>query len=164
MTGECIRDIRFERERGVYDVRVEQDVAHLVVRVPAGDDRNAAMSRILATLSASGIAIFLTKLHSDSLTFAVAGTSADAAETALTSAGYECDTRRQLAIISVIAASIRDLTGVLVQIIDALRLSGAKIEAVGDSHNSVQCLIDGSHVEAAAAGLRAEFHLEADHA
>ena len=68
--------------------------------------------------------------------------------------------RREVAIISVIASSMRELSGILVSIADSLQSAGARLIAVGDSHNSVQCLIDGRFLEAAVKELTDTFALD----
>ena len=56
---------------------------------------------------------------------------------------------------------MRDLSGVMVAIADALYAAGARLFETGDSHNSVVCLIESAHVDEAVRHLSATFHLEA---
>ena len=57
-------------------------------------------------------------------------------------------------------ASMRDLSGVMVAIADSLFSVGARLYGTGDSHNSVQCLIDGERVPDATKALCRTFHLD----
>lgn len=154
-----VRLVRFERERGVCDIRVIRDVAHVIVDVGDGPDSTLRFQRIFHILSVESIPIFLIKLHRTAVTFAVSGSQAARAESSLSGVAETCKTRRGLALVSIVAASMRDLTGVMVSIADSLHLARTRLFAVGDSHNSVQCLIEGGHVEDAVAELKRKFEL-----
>jgi aspartate kinase len=153
------RPISFERERGVYDVRVTSQLAHVVVSVGSEDDRIERMQRVFRTLADQDIPIFLIKLHRSAVTFAVNEDLVPRLEQCLKDVAIGCRSRRNLALITVIASSMRDLTGVMVSIADSLQASKAKLFGTGDSHNSVQCLIDGDHVDASLKQLRSTFGL-----
>jgi len=156
--------VSFERERGVYDLQVSGDVAHVVAVVGGEPGRTAGIQRVVRTLADEGIPIFLIKLHRTAVSFAVDGGRVPEVERCLQAIGVDVRVRRDLALVSVVASSMRDLTGVMVSIAEALHRAGARLFGVGDSHNSVQCLIDGAHVEAARQELRRTFHLESPHA
>lgn len=154
------RHVYFERERGVYDVDVTASVAHVAATVGDEAERIETLFRILAD---AAIPVFLVKLHGQAATFCVEGSQVERAETALTGAGFPFRTRRDLAIITVHAGTMRDLIGIMVRIADALQVAQARMYGVGDSHSSVQCLIDGYRAEAAVRQLRSAFCLEAPH-
>ena len=59
---------------------------------------------------------------------------------------------------------MRDLTGVMVDIADSLQSAGARLYGVGDSHNTVQCLIDAAQLDPAVKALRRTFRLKGAHA
>jgi aspartokinase len=157
------KPITFERERGVYDLRVTPDLAHVVVKVGSEPERASRIQRVFQLLSERSIPIFLIKLHRTAVTFAVAGNQLPEVETCLQDVAEGMLARRGLALVSIIASSMRDLTGVMVNIADSLQRAGARIYGVGDSHNSVQCLIEGSRAEKAVAELREMFGLGAGH-
>lgn len=153
--------IVFERERGVYALEVLHDIAHAVVST--GDDalRTSRQIHAFRTLTDADIPVFLVKMHRTAVTFALAGSDLARAQSTLEASGFKATTRRDLALISVRAASMRDLHGVMVEIADALAEAGATLFETGDSHNSVQCLVEGNKVEASLARLREKFHLDA---
>jgi aspartate kinase len=153
------RPISFERERGVYDVRVTSQLAHVVASVGAEEDRIERMQRIFRTLADQDIPIFLIKLHRSAVTFAVKEELIPRVVQCLKDVAIACRSRQNLALITVVASSMRDLTGVMVSIADSLQASKAKLFGTGDSHNSVQCLIDGAHVEASVNQLQRSFGL-----
>jgi aspartokinase len=154
------RQISFERERGVYDVLSQRDLAHAVVPVREDETRSDQILHVLRTISSRSIPIFLIKLHRGAITFAVESASIPELESCLRSEGYEFRVRQELVLLTILATSMRDLTGVMVQIADALSQVKARLFGVGDSHNSVQCLIDGEHADAAVRQLREVFALE----
>jgi aspartate kinase len=152
--------VSFERERGVYRIDVTRDVAHAVVKVGGEADRSDRILRAFRVLSDAQVPIFLIKLHRTAVSFGMAGIDVPALERALDEAGFPYTARRDLAIVSVVATSMRDLTGVMVSIADALQEVGARLYGTGDSHNSVQCLIEASRLEPAIEQLKLNFGLE----
>ena len=160
MTETKTPNVTFERERGVYAVQITRDVAHTIIDVGETTDRSGFVTNVLRTLADADLPVFLVKLHRSAVTLALVGTDAEKAEAALLSAGLPVNTRRDLALIVVRAASMRDMPGVMVEISDSLSAANARLYETGDSHNSVQCLIEAGRVDAAAAELCKTFHLE----
>jgi len=158
--GAADRHVSFERERGVYQILVTRGVAHFVVEVGADDERTGRLARVFRALADASIPIFLIKLHHSAVSFAVEGARVPDVERCLRDLGLASASRRDLALLSIIASSMRDLTGVMVSIADALQEASTRLFGVGDSHNSVQCLIEGARVEPALAQLRLAFGLE----
>ena len=165
-SGAAAPQIHFERDRGVYRLDSIAGLAHVVVEVgsDADGDRTGRISRIFRTLADSAIPIFLIKLHGSAVTFAVAAQHVAAVQTALTGIALDCTARDGLALVTVVATSMRDLTGVMVDIADSLQTAGARLYGVGDSHNTVQCLIDVTALEPAMHELRRTFQLGDAHA
>ncbi len=153
-------NVTFERERGVYAIHVTPDVAHTIIDFGETAERGAFVSRALRTLADAKIPVFLVKIHRSAVTLALSGADVDPAETALNFAGFTLDTRRDLALVVVRAASMRDMAGVMVEISDSLTAANARLFETGDSHNSVQCLIEAERAESAAAELCKTFHLD----
>ena len=158
--GGGTRHVHFERERGVYRVGVTQGLAHVVVKVGAESDRTDRILLVFRTLADESIPIFLIKLHRTAVTFAMEEAQIPHVERCMATIGFQCRVRPNLALLSIIASSMRDLTGVMVSIADSLLAAGAHLYGVGDSHNSVQCLIDGEHLNEAVAQLKSTFALE----
>ena len=154
-------NVSFERERGVYALQITRDVAHAVISVGDDAQRNSRILLVFRVLADADVPVFLIKMHRTAVTLAVAGADLDKAEGALASAGLKTRPRRDLAIIAVRAASMRDLHGVMVEIADAVYSAGARLCEIGDSHNSVQCLVEADHVPQAVERLRQTFDLSA---
>lgn len=154
--------VSFERERGVYAIQVTRDVSHAVISV--GDDalRTRRILQVFHVLGESSIAVFLFKLHRRVVTLAFAGSDRQRAEESLRLAGMEAQVRRDLAVVAVRAASMRDLSGIMVAIADALNHVGARVYETGDSHDSVQCLIEAARVPDAVQALCSTFHLDSN--
>ncbi|MCW3100359.1 MAG: aspartate kinase [Chthonomonadaceae bacterium] len=153
-------NVSFERERGVHAIQITRDVAHAEVALEDDSLRSARILQVFRVLANSGVPIFLTKLHRAAITFAFVGADLPRVEDALKTVGLQSSARRDLALISVRAASMRDLSGIMVAIADALYAAGARLFETGDSHNSVVCLIESAHVDEAVRQLRATFRLE----
>src|SRR4051794_8601742 len=138
--------ISFERERGVSGLTVMRDVAHLVVYTgddPGRTDRILQVFRFLADIN---VPVFLIKMHRTRLTMAMAGRDLARAHQALEPTEMRLSTRRDLALVAIRAASMRELHGVIIMIADALFEAGAQIFEIGDSHDSVQCLLEGAKI------------------
>ncbi len=153
------RPVTFERERGVYRVELTRGLAHAAVIVGDGPDRTERIQRVLAAIAEARIPIFLIKLHRDCITFGVEDGRLDAVERCLGEAAADCTAQRDLAMVTVLATSMSDLTGVMVSIADSLQSASARLIGVGDSHNSVQLLIDGARADEAVAALESAFEL-----
>ena len=161
MAGNALesRPVTFERERGVYRVDQARNLAHVSVEVGYDSEKTARIQRILSALAQERIPIFLIKLHADSVSFGVEGARLETVERCLNGAAIAGTVRRNLALVTVWATSMSDLTGVMVRIADSLQNAGARLIGVGDSHNSVQLLIDGEHADSAVAELESTFEL-----
>ncbi len=155
------RPVSFERERGVYDVSIVRDLAHVAVSVDPGAGRTERIQRVFRLLADQSIPIFLIKLHPAAVSFALDAARMPEVDRCLRDVAVDCKIRRDLALVTILAGSMRDLTGVMVCIADALQAAGARLYGVGDSHNSIQCLLDGGRVDDAAAELLRAFNLEA---
>jgi aspartate kinase len=152
--------VSFERERGVYAIHVTRDVAHVVVLLDGESARSGQIAQVFRTLSDANVAIFLVKLHRSAVSFALVAADMPRAEEALRTLGTQTRARFNLAIVAVLAASMRAVSGVMVDISDALFAAGARLYATGDSHDSVLCLIEADRVDGAVEQLCTAFHLD----
>lgn len=154
-------NVSFERERGVSGLTVIRDVAHLVIQTGDEAGRTDRIQQVFQCLARIDVPVFLIKMHRTRLTMAMAGRDVRRAHEALEITGLEVATRRDLALVAIRAASMRELHGVIIMIADALFEAGAQILEIGDSHDSVQCLLEIDTLAAGVACLRAKFDLDA---
>lgn len=154
-------NVSFERERGVSGLTVIRDVAHLSIQT--GDDagRTDRILQVFRFLADINVPVFLVKLHRTWLTMAMAGTDLQRAQQAIEPTGLHATIRRDLGLVAIRAASMRDLHGVIIMIADALFEAGAQILEIGDSHDSVQCLLEAERLPDALNSLRSKFDLDA---
>ncbi len=150
-----------ERESGFFHFDATHDVAHVIVSVGGTEGRAERVIHVFRIVAEAGVPVFLAKLHGHEISFAVEAKRLQDVERALQVGGYSYRARRDLAIVTVHTGTLRDLTSVMVRIADALQLAGARMYGAGDSHSSVQCLIDGHRAEAALNQLRTTFGGEA---
>lgn len=153
------KKVLIERNRGVYGIRVTRNIAHMIVPIENSEDRNEQILHILKILAKARVPIFLVKLHKLAVSFGLADYDLPRAEKALQTPKLEFINRSDLALVAIIASSMRDLSGVMVQISDALGRAGATLYETGDSHSSVQCLIEENRTDDAAQKLREAFSL-----
>ncbi|HLK59942.1 MAG TPA: hypothetical protein VKU00_25500 [Chthonomonadaceae bacterium] len=159
--GSRTSHVSFERERGVYALQIQRDVARAVISIGDDAQRSQRILQVFRVLAEADVPVFLIKMHRTAVTLAFADANQTKAVAALDAAGLKAETQSDLALVFVRAASMRDLHGVMVAIADALFAAGARLYETGDSHNSVQCLIEGSRTEEAVSQLCATFHLDA---
>lgn len=152
-------NVSFERERGVFGLRVTRDVAHAVVEVGGESLRAQRALLVFKALAEAEAPVFLVKIHATAITLAFAGTDLALASKILTDAGFKATLRRDLALIAIRAASMRELPGIMSLIGDALFSASAKLMEIGDSHDSVLCLIEAESVAAAVEALCRQFNL-----
>lgn len=153
-----------EKESGFYEFEATPGVAHLVVTVGSAQTPMERIIAVFKCVADVGVPVFLAKLHGHEVSFAVEGRHLPTVEGALTNAGYSFRSRHDLAVLTVRTETLEDLTGLMVRIADALQLAGARMYGLGDSHSSVQCLVDGHRVEAALKQLQVLFSRGAVHA
>jgi aspartokinase len=155
------KGVYIERESGVYDFDADYGVAHVNVTVGPPEGRTERTTKVFRTVADAGVPVFLAKLHGHEVSFAVEEERLGDVEGALKAAGLAYRSRRDLAIVTVHVGTMNDVTGIMVRIADALQLAGARMYGVGDSHSSVQCLIDGRDAQAALVQLMSAFGVEA---
>lgn len=154
-------NISFERERGVSGLTVIRDVAHLVVHTGDDEGRTDRILQVFRFLASINVPVFLIKMHRTRVTMALAGRDLQRAYDILLTTGMEISARRDLALVGIRAASMRDLHGVIMMIADALFQAGAQIFEIGDSHDTVQCLVEVGRMREAIASLRDKFNIDA---
>lgn len=153
--------LSFERERGVYSLLVTHDVAHCVVSI--GQDEAQRTERnlhVFQMLTEAGIPILMIKLHRTAVSFGVAERFVERTAAVFDGTDFKIKTRHGLGMVAVKAASMRDVSGIMVDIADALYEADAQMYGTGDAHDTVQCLIDADRMDALVTQLRAVFHLE----
>jgi aspartate kinase len=146
------RTISFERERGVTDVRVSGAMAYLIVH-----DRDRQHLRLLKGLADAAVPVRLVKFRPDGVSFALRQTHLDAAVAVLQKYDLNYTSQSDLAIVSTIAGAMRDLSGIIAQIFEALIEAGVSVHQTGDAYNAVHCLVDAATAERAVEALRVRF-------
>jgi aspartokinase len=148
-----------EQERGVTDVRVEVGLAHVRVRTGSGEWGLQNHLKVLDTIAEQGISVSLVKIHHDWLTFAVQQSDVPKVSQCLQRLGLEYKIVPDLALVVTVAANMRESSGIMAQIAEALWEANAHIIETGDAHDTVQCLVSEQRAFAAAQALRRRFRL-----
>lgn len=150
--------ISFERERGVTEIALRRGLAHFQIRTTPAERLG-----VIRALADAAIPIFLIKLGPDGFSFTLRQEHARAAVTLLRQRSLEPEVLEDLALVSIIAGAMRDLSGVISQIYDALIEARVSVRQTGDAYNAVHCLVAGESAERAAAALRQRFGLPPAH-
>ena len=150
----------YEKERGVTAVTSRGAYAHLVVALDPNQSHTAQELSLYRVLSERGVSINLIKLHAPGMGFVVEEDALEAALSALEAIGLRADVTPSVAMVSVYAAGMRGLSGVMSRIAGALLRGGIPIIQTGDGPDTVFCLIESSRAAAATNALRKEFGVE----
>jgi len=153
--------VHFEKERGVTEVVVAPGIAHFVVRFSAATGEADVAARRLALLQAfaeGGVPVFLMKLHPGALSFAVRDEpDISAGVRLLEGRGEVFAVQRDLALLSIIAGAMRDMSGVMSAIYEALVGQGVTVCQTADAYNAVHLLVPGEAADRGAAALCERF-------
>jgi len=151
--------LQFERERGVTEVRVQTGIAHVDVRLP-GFDLEAERLVLLQTIAEAGLPVFMIKLHPNAISFAMQDESFTVAiEKLLTERDYTHALERGLALLSIRAGAMRDLSGVMAGLYNVMDSENIRVAQTSDAYDAVFCLVPGVDVERGARSLRKLFGL-----
>lgn len=145
----------FERERGVTQIAVENAVALFTVRA------DSALV-VLERLAEARVPINHVKLSTDGLSFVVSENHATACQAALKQANFIYTVQAELAIVRTVAGAMRDLSGVVARIYEALIGVDVSVRLVGDAYDSVFGLVAQADANKAESALRAQFEIGDD--
>ena len=152
------RGITFEREPGVTDIRVEAGVALVVLRFTQDIPRNRLA--VLHLLAEARVPINQVKLQPEGLSFVIGENYASTCLRLLKWENSVITLTRDMALISTIAGAMRDLSGVIAQICEALLSVGILHRQTGDAYDSVLFLVPVADAPRAVVALRKQFGLE----
>lgn len=150
----------FEKERGVTSVTARGAYAHLLVPFSADRPRAAQEMDVYRVLTEEKVSINLVKLHRQSLSFVVEEAELQAGLDALSHAGFDATVTPSVSMVSVYAAAMRGLSGVMSRIAGALLRAGVPIVQTGDGPDTVFVLVESNLAPAAVAALCAEFQVQ----
>lgn len=143
----------FEKERGVHAIQVRDDLALATCTSP---DKWLILLKALAD---NGIPVFHLKLHDSGITFIVRSEYVDRVLEVSEAVPAVTTIESNVAFVSVVAGAMRDLSGIIARIFDALVGAGVQILQTGDAHDAVHCLVREASVSTAVAALQHEFEL-----
>lgn len=149
----------FEKERGVNDVRVDAEVAHIVVNLPPRKQTPDKHLDIYKKLGGAGMALRLVKMHPGGVSFAVERHQFAEAQAIISSLGYDFEAVDDMVILAITAVNMREMFGVMAKMAETLLRAEVDTVQVGDAHDSVLCIVPGTQAKAAVGALRAAFGL-----
>jgi aspartokinase len=147
----------FEREPGVTAIHVEDQMALVSVRFPDSIAQNRL--RVLQVLAEARVPINQVKLLPEGLCFVVSENHARACRKLLDAEKGELTVLENMALISTIAGAMRDLSGVIARICEALLSAAIPNRQVGDAYDAVLCLVPTNDAARAVAALKEQFQL-----
>lgn len=155
------RRVAFEKERGVTSVSSSGHYAYLLVTLAENRPRAEQELEIYRRVAARSISMNLLKLHRLSISFVVDQPYVEAVAAELEGAGYRCQVTPSVAMVSVYAADMRHLAGVMGRIVAAFNRHRIPVVQTGDAPDHLFCLVECRHAEAAAAAIASELELPA---
>jgi len=149
--------IAFEKERGVSSVKALGRYAYLTVFRDTARQQPGLELEVYGALAESKISINLVKLHQSGVSFVVNEDEEQAARAALAHLGLPITSTSPVSMVSVYAAGMRLLNGVMARIAGALLRAGVAIVQTGDGPDTVFCLVESALAPTAVSVLCAEF-------
>lgn len=149
--------LTFEREPGVTDIRVETGVALVVVHCV--DQIPQRRLQALALLAEAKVPVNQVKLQPSGLTFVIGENHASVCQQLLQSEKIDVTITTGMALVSIIAGAMRDLSGVIARICEALLETGILNRQVGDAYDAVLFLVPTVDSPRAVVALREQFQL-----
>jgi aspartokinase len=150
----------FEKERGVNDVRVEAEVAHIVVVLPANKRTPDKHLDIYKGLGGAGMPLQLVKMNPNGVSFAVERKNFAKAQEIIGSLGYRFEATDDLVILAITAVNMREMFGVMAKMAETLLSAGVETVQVGDAHDAVLCMVSSAQADSAVSALRLAFGLK----
>ncbi len=128
---------RFEKDRVVSEIECKRGYACVKVRFKEKKE----VGEILEALAEANIHFTIPKIHENSLNFVLPEKERERALEKLKELGYNPFYLSGCSLVTVYAPDMRNLFGIMVQILEAMLKEGAEVLQVGDAYNSVSCLI-----------------------
>ncbi len=128
----------FEKDRVVSEIECKRDYACLKLKLREGRQE---VEKILRILTEVEVHFTIPKIHKDTLNFVLPGEETGKAMERLKGAGYNPQLLAGCSLVTVYAPDMRDLFGIMVQILETMLRQGAEVLQVGDAYDSVSCLI-----------------------
>jgi aspartokinase len=150
-------DVAFERDRGVTHLSVRRGVSKVAVHM---DEPHEGMGQVFHALSKAGVNVYLIKLSEDRIEFALDHGLLERTVEVLQEQQLRYSLARHCALVSVVAPSMRDLSGVLWRFMGTLREAEIEVLELSDAYNAVSCLIPEQQLERAAVALSEAFEVE----
>lgn len=146
----------FEKYRGVTRVTTEKHLSHVSVPLkPTAEN----LRRIFSAIAEASVSLFLIKLHENSVHMALTDWEAARAAQIAGELGCEPVVVPSCSLITIVAADMRSLHGIMARIVRSLSDEGIGILELDDAYDSVSCLVRGDQQDAAVSALRTEFRL-----
>lgn len=115
--------------------------------------------KVFRAMAESGISVDLINVHPGLIMFTVMEDVADAATVKLATLGYQVETTRNCAKVSVVGGGMREVPGVMANFVEALSFNDIPILQTVDSHTSISVLVKNDDVIKAVTALHERFGL-----
>lgn len=127
-----------EKDRVVSEIECRRGYACIKLKLKEG---RKEVGEILRVLADEDVHFTIPKIHQDTLNFVLPEKEAHKARAKLEEIGYNPQMLSGCSLVTVYAPDMRNLFGVMVQILETMLREGADVLQVGDSYDSVSCLI-----------------------
>ncbi len=149
-------DVAFERDRGVTHLSARRGVSKIAVHM---DEPREGMGLVFRVLHEAGVNVYLIKLSEDRIEFALDRGLLEPAVESIQAQALRYSLARDCALVSVVAPSMRDLSGVLWHFMGALRQAEIEVLELSDAYNAISCLIPERQLDAAVEALSETFQV-----
>ena len=135
-------------------VMKQDEVTSIVVHC---DTSPTTLTEVFSALSDQDIPVMVAQLGAEQVNFVIDTRHEAAAAAALTKLGKHFELNEDCSILTISSDNMREASGIMYRIVRALEDAGARVNLIGDSYNSVSCLLSADGAERAYALLQKEF-------
>jgi len=136
-------------------------VARTIVTLPAGKERNRALTDLFRSMADAGVSLDMFTPLGDALALSFDESCLTTVGDVLDRLALDRSVQTGLATVTLVGAGMHGVPGVMARIAGALAGAGIEILQVADSHYTISVLLTGSTSRAAIAALHDEFGLSA---
>jgi aspartate kinase len=149
--------ISFEQERGVAAVETQTGFTQVLVEFGQCPSVTNATLNLLKALREEDISVDLLKLGDEGISFVVVDEAITSVSSAVSPFKYDVKLNPGRALVSIVAANMREMVGVMAIVAECCNKVGANVEQTGDAHDRVTILTDAHKLGPVVTALKEAF-------
>ncbi len=136
-----VKEIAFEKQRGISQVEVRTGFAQVHVSKLSGDIHSQRLN-VLKAVREAAVSVDFLKLTPSGLSFVISENNSSDIEKALGPLNYHCTIRKDRCVVLIHAVNMRDEEGLTAQVVQKAIASGAIVDHISDMHDRMLIVAD----------------------